>query len=106
MAEVKIEKKKDHYPGELCCSDEYYPYGTSLDFDEEILEGLGIFDQVVVDDEVTIIATAKITRKSENIRSDSDGEEVNKSISFQLTTVSVNPKTAVQPSLTDRLYRG
>jgi len=104
MAEVEIKKKQDTHPGELCCSEEYYPWGTSLEFEGDVLDGLGIFDNVAVDQEVQIIATAKVTRKNENTSSDQDGEEVRRSLSLQLVKVNIPAPAAT--SLSDRLYRG
>lgn len=87
MAEdqVKIKKQSDAADGLVCCSDgEHYPYGTSLHFEDELIDELGA-QNLAVGDVVEVRAFAFVDRKSIN---DSTGHS-SKSIGLQLTSVKL-----------------
>lgn len=106
MAAVEIKQKQEDSPAMCCGGEPYWPWGTSLEFEDELLDGLQIFDSVEIEDEVQIIATAKVVRKSERSSSDTQGTDESRSISFQLTTVEVSKKQAAPATLVDKMYRG
>ncbi len=89
MPDVKIEPMDD-----VCCGGpikEYknYPYGTSLEFDGELAEALGV-DGFSAGDLVEVRAFAFVKRKSE----ESEGEgDIEKDLRLQLTNISLT-KTA------------
>ena len=83
--QIKI-KKEPNSSNTVCCSDgEHYPYGTSLSFENELVEQLGI-ESLIVGDIVEVKAYAFVNGKSEYSSTDNDGD---KNISIQLTSVSV-----------------
>lgn len=87
--QVKIKKQSHESDGMVCCSDgEHYPYGTSLNFDDEMIEQLGV-DNLAVGDIVEVRGYAFVERKSE--RSDADGTD--KDISFQFTSLKMKRET-------------
>jgi len=87
---VKIKKESSHSAG-LCCSDDgsYYPYGTSLHFDDDLIESLGV-ESLGVGDLVEVRGFAVVQSKSE--RQDTDSSE--KSIGLQLTSVKLRRETS------------
>lgn len=83
---VKINKSSTSGPGLNCCSDgDNYPYGTSLNFDTDIVDNLGI-DALAVGDVVEIRGYAFVDTRSEY----SNKNESNKSIRFQMTSIKVS----------------
>lgn len=83
--QVKIKKQSHESDGMVCCSDgEHYPYGTSLSFDKELIEELGI-ENLAVGDIVEVRGFAFVDRKSEH----SSTEHSDKNIGLQFTTVKV-----------------
>ena len=83
--QVKINKESSSM-GVTCCSDEnYYPYGTSLSIDDDLVDDLDA-GNLAVGDVVEIRAYAFVDSKSEH--SDSAGS--NKSIRLQLTSMKVD----------------
>ena len=97
---VKIEKEKYE---DGCCvpsSDSHYPWGTSLDIRDDMVDSLGI-GALSVGDVVEIRSFAVVTDKSER-SSESEGESSSsKSIGLQLTEMSVNRKDTDRA---DQLY--
>lgn len=106
MSEVEIKKTTDDDMG-LVSSGPYYPYGTSLEFDGDLLDQLEIFDKVEVGGEVKISGTLTITRKSETKHSDDEGEvEERRCMSFQLTKVSLQTSDEKKPmGRSETLYK-
>jgi len=87
--QVKIKKQSHEYDGMVCCSDgEHYPYGTSLSFDNDLIEELGI-ENLAVGDIVEVRGFAFVERKSEH----STAEHSDKSIGIQLTTIKLQRET-------------
>lgn len=87
--QVKIKKQSHESDGMVCCSDnEYYPYGTSLNFDNDMIEELGV-DNLAVGDIVEVRGYAFVERKSEH--SDADGS--NKNVGIQFTSLKLQRET-------------
>lgn len=90
MPEDQVKIKKDSSSmGVTCCSDEnHYPYGTSLSFDDDLVDDLGM-DNLAVGDVVEIRGYAFVDSKSEY----SNKESSNKSIRLQMTSMKVSRET-------------
>lgn len=87
--QVKIKKQSHESDGMVCCSDgEHYPYGTSLSFDDEMIEEIGI-DNLAVGDIVEVRGYAFVERKSEH----SDTDRSHKSVGVQFTTIKLQRET-------------
>lgn len=87
--QVKIKKESSSSPGLNCCSDgEYYPYGTSLNLEDDVIDELGI-GALTVGDVVEVRGYAFVDSKSEH----SDKEHTSKSIRLQMTSIKVNRET-------------
>lgn len=93
--QVKIEKKS--HGSMLSPTDEYYPYGTSLNFEDDMVDSLGL-SGVKVGDMVEVKGYAKVESVSE--RSDEEGSS--KNVGLQLTSVSVS--TGEKKSAVDQMY--
>lgn len=76
-----------------------YPYGTSLDFNDETLKKLGITKLPGIGEEVAITAIGKVTRIS--AYEEQGGAE--QCLGIQLTAMDVNIPSQVQ-SAADKLY--
>jgi len=86
--QVKI-KKSTPSDGIDCCSDgNHYPYGTSLNFDGDLIEELGV-ENLAVGDIVEVRGFAFVDRKSEH----SSTEHSDKNISIQMTTLKLKRET-------------
>lgn len=84
---IKIKKESEDMLG--CCSDgQHYPYGTSISFDNDMLDDLGI-DALAVGDEVDIRGCAFVDSKSEH----KSKEYSNKDIRFQITDIKIKRKS-------------
>lgn len=82
--QVKI-KKESSSDSAVCCSDgDYYPYGTSLSFDDEVVDELNA-DNLAVGDVVEVRGYAFVDSKSEH----SSKEGSNKSIRLQMTSIKL-----------------
>ena len=82
---VKI-KKENMSAGMTCCSDEnYYPYGTSLNIEDDMVEEMGI-GSLAVGDVVEIRGYAFVDSKN----SHEDKENSSKSIRLQMTSMKVD----------------
>ena len=87
--QVKIKKQSHESDGMVCCSDgEHYPYGTSLSFDNDLIEELGI-ENLAIGDIVEVRGFAFVERKSEY----STADHSDKSIGIQLTTIKLQRET-------------
>lgn len=87
--QVKIKRQSYESDGMVSCSDgEHYPYGTSLSFDDDMIEELGI-ENLAVGDIVEIRGFAFVERKSEH----SSTDHTSKSIGVQLTTIKLQRET-------------
>lgn len=86
--QVEIKKKSE---GSICCpSDEaHYPYGTSLRFEDELVESMGLGDKKV-GDLVEIRGFAKIDSVSEY----SNESSSNKSVGVQMLSVEFSDPAA------------
>ena len=83
--QVKI-KKESSSMGVTCCSDgDYYPYGTSLSVDDDLVDELGA-GNLAVGDVVEVRGYAFVDSKSEH----SDKEGSNKSIRLQMTSLKLD----------------
>ncbi len=86
---VKIKKESCESDGMVSCSDgSHYPYGTSLSFDDDMIEELEL-GGMAVGDLVEVRGYAFVDRKSEH----SSTEHSHKSIGLQLTSVKVQRET-------------
>lgn len=86
--QVKI-KKESSSMGVTCCSDDnHYPYGTSLSFDDELVEELDA-GNLAAGDVVEVRGFAFVDSKSEH----SNTEGSNKSIRLQMTSVKLTRET-------------
>ena len=65
-------------------SDDYYPYGTSLDLEKDLIDQLDI-DSLNVGDTVEVYGTVVIESKSER----QDKDEDSKSMVLQFTDINV-----------------
>ena len=84
--QVKIKKESHSSMGMTCCSDDnYYPYGTSLSIDNDLVDELNA-GNLAVGDVVEIRGYAFVDSKSEH--SNSEGSE--KSIRLQMTSMKVD----------------
>lgn len=87
--QVKIKKYSEMSEGLNCCSDgDYYPYGTSLSFENEMVDELNI-GALAVGDVVEIRGYAFVDRKSEH----SSKNHNTKDVSFQVTSLKVTRET-------------
>lgn len=85
---VKIEKESSSM-GVTCCSDEnHYPYGTSISFDDELVDELGI-ESLAVGDVVEVRGFAFVDSKSEH----SSKDHSSKDIRLQMTQVKITRET-------------
>ena len=88
--QVMIKKESHESDGMVCCSDgKHYPYGTSLRFEDEMIEELGA-GNLVVGDLVEVRGYALVENKS--MHENTDGAE--KSISLQLTSIKLQRETS------------
>ncbi len=94
---VKVKKKS--YDGCMTSGEPEYPYGLSLSIDDAMIEELGI-GQLAAGDEVMVVAKAFVRSKSEH----QDTEDSEKTISIQLTEMSVN-RNSDNDDMADRLYK-
>jgi len=86
--QVKI-KKESSSMDVTCCSDgSYYPHGTSLSFDDDLVDELGA-GNLAVGDVVEVRGFAFVDSKSE--RSSTEGSS--KSIRLQLTSIKLERET-------------
>ena len=82
--QVKIKKEKGA-PDVTCCSDDnYYPYGTSLNFSDDMVDELGA-GNLARGDVVEVRGYAFVDSTSE--RDDSDGSH--KDVRIQLTSLKL-----------------
>lgn len=87
--QVKIKKESESSPQVTCCSDgDFYPYGTSLSVDDELVDELGA-GSLAVGDVVEVRGFAFVDSKSEH----SSKDHTSKSIRFQMTSMSVKRET-------------
>ncbi len=83
--QVKIKKQSEMTNGMTRCSDEdYYPYGTSLSIDDELVDELGL-TSLAVGDVVELSGYAFVDSKSEN----SNKEGSSKNIRLQMTSINI-----------------
>ena len=84
----KTNKKARKAPMEMSApsSDETYPWGLSLELNEESLDKLSIDDLPKVGKEVTIMAKARVTSVSE--RDSTEGGK-SRSVSLQITKMAL-----------------
>lgn len=78
-----------------------YPWGTSLDLDDDTLGKLGLAKLPEVGEEVAITAVAKVTRISAN----EDQGGMRKCLGLQITSMEVNVPSQTA-SAADKLYGG
>jgi len=83
--QVKI-KKESSSMGVTCCSDEnYYPYGTSISIDDDLVDELDA-GNLAVGDVVEVRGYAFVDSKSEYSSKDSSS----KSIRLQMTSMKID----------------
>lgn len=99
MSDDMVEIKKKKSDSMVSCSDgNHYPYGTTINFDNEMLDELGI-SELAIDDKVEIMGCAFVNGKS----SYDSKDDSNKSMSFQLTSVKIRRKTE-EKNNAEKLY--
>lgn len=81
---VKLSKQSDSDNIVSCCDGEHYPYGTSLRFDDDLIDELGI-ESLKVGDVVEVRGFAVVESKSEH----SSKEGSSKDLSVQMTSMKV-----------------
>lgn len=81
---VKIKKESESPTNRLCCDGDYYPYGTRLEFENDLIEELGA-EALAPGDLVEVRAFAVVERKTE--RTDEEGTD--KDMSLQITSLKV-----------------
>lgn len=87
--QVKIKKQSESSLGATCCSDgDYYPYGTSLTFDDEMVDEIDA-GNLEVGDVVEIRGYAFVDSKSEH----ASKEHTSKSVRLQMTSIKVDRET-------------
>jgi hypothetical protein len=86
--QIKIKKESDSTMLSCCSDGDHYPYGTSLGFDDEMVDDLGL-SALAVGDMVEVRGYAFVDNKSEN----SNKEGSSKSIRLQLTSVEIKRKS-------------
>lgn len=98
MSDGLIEIKKESSESTaLCCpDDEHYPYGTSLDFSDEMVDMLGV-GALDIGQVVEVRGLAYVKSKSEH----SSKDDSHKSVTLQMTAIntSVNENSRV-----DKMY--
>jgi hypothetical protein len=83
--QVKIKKESESSAGLTCCSDgEHYPYGTSLSFDNDLIDELDA-GALAVGDLVEVRGFAFVDNTSEY----NNKEGTEKSIRLQMTSISL-----------------
>lgn len=85
---IKIKKETGGHMLDCCSDGQYYPYGTSIRVEDEMVEDLGI-TELIVEDVVEIRGFGFIDSKHEN--SNAGGSE-SKSISIQITDLKIKRK--------------
>lgn len=88
MVSMKMSKEEAKEQNECASPSDQprYPYGLSINLDDDALEKLGIDDSVNVGDEVTITAKAMVTSKSGYQTMVGDSEN---SLGLQITDMEV-----------------
>ena len=87
--QVRIKKVNEQSEGLTCCSDgDYYPYGTGLSIEDEMVDEMGI-GTLAVGDVVEVRGFAFVDSKSEH----SDKERSHKSMRLQMTSLKVTRET-------------
>ena len=87
--QVKIKKESSSSAGMTCCSDgAYYPYGTNLNLEDNIVEELEA-GNLAVGDVVEVRGYAFVDRKHES----SSTEGSSKSVGLQMTSIKLNRET-------------
>lgn len=86
--QVKI-KKESSSMGVTCCSDEnHYPWGTSLSFDDDLVDDLDL-GNLSVGDVVEVRGYAFVDSKSER----SSKEHTSKDVRLQMTSMKITRET-------------
>ena len=109
MAAIEIKKTVDDEYGIVCSGEPRpeFPWGTEIRLEEELVDKLGMFDQLETDQVVVIQAVAFVSKKSESSSSESGGEKrTEKCLSFQLTKIDVQPQAPQSMDRMNILYRG
>lgn len=83
---IDIKKNKSESSAICCPDNEEYPYGTCLNFEDEMVDSLGI-GGLAINDIIEIRGFAYVKSKSEHNSEDHSS----KSVSLQLTAVKVTP---------------
>jgi len=86
--QIKIKKEQSSM-GVSCCSDgEYYPYGTSINIEDDLVDELSA-GNLAIGDVVKVHGYAFVDSKSES----SDKEGVNKTVRLQMTSIKLSRET-------------
>lgn len=100
MTMAKVEKKKYENGCIAPSSETYYPYGTSLNFEDGLVEVMGI-EALAPGDKVSIRAYAFVESTSE-YANESDTE---KNMRIQITDIAITRNTDDQDNAT-KMYGG
>ncbi len=99
---VSMKSATPDDPGEADLKEEF-PWGLSLNLEEEVLERLGMKTLPVVGQVVNVIAVAKVVSISER---DTEGAGVSRSVSLQITDMEVPTKTSEAEKATALFGKG
>jgi len=101
---IPIKKEKEGHMLDCCSDGQYYPYGTSLRFEDGLIESLNI-GGLAVEDIVEIRAFGFVENKHESSNSTKDGGgHESKSIGIQITGLKIKRK--VEDDIVKQLYKG
>lgn len=85
MPEDMVKIEKESHESNLCCEGDYYPYGTELRFEDEMIERLGL-GNLAPGDEVEVRAHAFVASTYDRNSVDGEGH---KSVEVQLTSIKI-----------------
>lgn len=101
MIDMKLTAKEAKAEVACCPAEEggpAYPYGLSLNLDDEVLAKLGLTELPAVGTKMMLMAVVEVTGTSQY--SNQDGKEGN--VNLQITAMDLQP--ADKPSAAERLY--
>lgn len=100
---IEIKKENEGHMLDCCSDGQYYPYGTSLRLEDDLIESLGIAE-LIVEDVVEIRAIGFVENKHESSSTGSTGGHESKSIGIQITGLKIKRKA--EDDVVKQLYKG
>lgn len=101
MKVSKAEREARYSEKSVAADAPSYPYGLSINLDDEALEKLGLEELPAVDAKVMIVAKATVTNVSSNA---STGGEKRRSIALQITDLCLESGSSKDAAT--ELYKG